>query len=90
MVETPVLRVNDRIVLRPATSAVLVAMFEAYQEDAEAAQTALAVARPERRCSSPTQGHALRHRGAKRERTVSIFGPFTTPIGGFHGLGRPW
>ena len=41
MVETPVFRVNDRIVLRPATSAVLVAMFEAYQEDAEAAQTAL-------------------------------------------------
>ena len=41
MVETPELRVDDRIVLRPATNAVLVAMFEAYQEDAEAAQTAL-------------------------------------------------
>ena len=41
MFETPELRVDDRIVLRPATNAVLVAMFEAYQEDAEAAQTAL-------------------------------------------------
>lgn len=41
MVETPELRVNDRFVLRPATKAVLVSMFEAYQEDAEAAQTAL-------------------------------------------------
>ena len=41
MVETPELRVDDRIVLRPATNAVLVAMFEAYQEDVEAAQTAL-------------------------------------------------
>ena len=41
MVETPELRVNDGIVLRPATNSVLVSMFEAYQEDAEAAQTAL-------------------------------------------------
>ncbi|MGB0516855.1 MAG: GNAT family N-acetyltransferase [Poseidonia sp.] len=41
MVQTPELRVNDGIVLRPATNAVLVSMFEAYQEDAEAAQTAL-------------------------------------------------
>ena len=35
MVETPELRVDDRILLRPATNAVLVAMFEAYQEDAD-------------------------------------------------------
>ena len=37
MVETPELRVDDRILLRPATNAVLVAMFEAcllYTSDA--------------------------------------------------------
>ena len=41
MVQTPELRVDSQVVLRPATHGVLVAMFEAYQEDAEAAQTAL-------------------------------------------------
>ena len=41
MVQTPELRVDDEVVLRPATHGVLVAMFEAYQEDSEAAQTAL-------------------------------------------------
>ena len=41
MVKTPELLVDQDVVMRPATKAVLVAMFDAYQEDAEAAQTAL-------------------------------------------------
>ena len=41
MVKTPELFVDQGVVMRPATKAVLVAMFDAYQEDAEAAQTAL-------------------------------------------------
>ena len=41
MVHTPEIRVDDQVLLRPATHGVLVAMFEAYQEDSEAAQTAL-------------------------------------------------
>ena len=41
MVATPELFVGENILLRPASNAVLVAMFEAYQEDAEAAQAAL-------------------------------------------------
>lgn len=41
MLTTPELVVDDRFHLRPASSSVLVPMFEAYQEDAESAQTAL-------------------------------------------------
>ena len=41
MAQTPELRVDDHAVLRPATHGVLVPMFEAYQEDSGAAQTAL-------------------------------------------------
>mgnify|MGYP001177567869 FL=1 len=41
MVQTPQLRIDDQVMLRPANHSVLVAMFEAYQEDSEAAQTAL-------------------------------------------------
>ncbi len=41
MVQTPELRVNEHVVLQPATNGVLVAMFDAYQEDPEAAQSAL-------------------------------------------------
>mgnify|MGYP006254538203 FL=1 len=41
MVQTPELRVNEHVVLHPATNGVLVAMFDAYQEDPEAAQSAL-------------------------------------------------
>ena len=41
MAQTPELRVDDHVVLRPATHGVLVPMFEAYQEDSGAAQTAL-------------------------------------------------
>ena len=41
MVATPELRVDDRLTLRPAANNVLVAMFDAYQEDPEAAQAAL-------------------------------------------------
>ena len=36
MVQTPELRVNEHVVLQPATNGVLVAMFDAYQEDPEA------------------------------------------------------
>lgn len=38
---TPELVVDEELVLRPATKGVLVAMFDAYQEDTVAAQTAL-------------------------------------------------
>ena len=41
MVATPELRVADRLTLRPAANNVLVPMFDAYQEDPEAAQAAL-------------------------------------------------
>ena len=41
MVQTPELRVNEHVVLQPATNGVLVAVFDAYQEDPEAAQSAL-------------------------------------------------
>ena len=41
MSTTPELVVDDELVLRPAANSVLVSMFDAYQEDAEAAQAAL-------------------------------------------------
>ena len=41
MVATPELGVDERLTLRPAANNVLVAMFDAYQEDSEAAQAAL-------------------------------------------------
>ena len=41
MSATPEIVVDEELVLKPAASGVLVSMFEAYQEDAEAAQTAL-------------------------------------------------
>mgnify|MGYP004259089685 CR=1 FL=1 len=41
MVATPELHVGEDLRLRPAANTILVAMFEAYQEDAEAAQVAL-------------------------------------------------
>lgn len=41
MVVTPELHVGEDLLLRPAANTILVAMFEAYQEDAEAAQVAL-------------------------------------------------
>ena len=41
MSTTPELVVDDELVMRPAASSVLVSMFEAYQEDANAAQAAL-------------------------------------------------
>ena len=41
MVVTPELHVDEDLLLRPAANTILVAMFEAYQEDAEAAQVAL-------------------------------------------------
>ncbi len=41
MVVTPELHVGEDLLLRPAANNVLVAMFDAYQEDPEAAQAAL-------------------------------------------------
>ena len=41
MVETPKLPVDEHLVLQPANNGVLVAMFEAYNEDPVAAQSAL-------------------------------------------------
>ena len=86
MMMTPELQVDEALLLRPAANSILVAMFEAYQEDAEAAQAALPWLNPEQDVRRQLRDMLYDIEAQKGGDRLHFWSIHTTSTGEFVGL----